>query len=86
MEKEYNYYEVLRVLKDVLVEQIKKVYYSLVCQYYFDVNLGDINVVEKFKEINLVYEIFFDLLKWFKYDKNVEEVQELYKCGVFKSQ
>ncbi|ABG51028.1 heat shock protein DnaJ-like [Trichodesmium erythraeum IMS101] len=86
MEKEYNYYEVLRVSKDASAEQIKKAYHSLARQYHPDVNSGDINAAEKFKEINSVYEILSDPLKRSKYDKNVEEAQELYKRGVSKSQ
>lgn len=86
MEKEYNYYEVLRVSKDASTEQIKKAYYSLARQYHPDVNSGDINAAEKFKEINSVYEILSDPLKRFEYDKTIRQAEELYKCGIAKSQ
>ncbi|NEP45449.1 MAG: J domain-containing protein [Okeania sp. SIO2H7] len=63
MEKECNYYEVLGVSKNASTEQIKKAYHSLARQYHPDVNPGDINAAEKFKEINSMYEILSDPLK-----------------------
>lgn len=86
MEKECNYYEVLGVSKNASTEQIKKAYHSLARQYHPDVNPGDINAAEKFKEINSMYEILSDPLRRSQYDKTVGEVNELYKQGVAKSQ
>ncbi|NER06252.1 MAG: DnaJ domain-containing protein [Okeania sp. SIO3C4] len=86
MEKECNYYEVLGVSKNASTEQIKKAYHSLARQYHPDVNPGDINAAEKFKEINSIYEILSDPLKRSQYDKTAGEAKELYKQGVAKSQ
>ncbi|MEB3340097.1 DnaJ domain-containing protein [Okeania sp.] len=87
MEKEHNYYEVLGVSKDASAEQIKKAYHNLARQYHPDVNSANINAAEKFKEINLAYEVLSDSLKRSLYDKNVGgNVQELYQRGVAKSQ
>ena len=86
MEQEHNYYEVLGVSKDASAEQIKKAYHSLARQYHPDLNSGDINAAEKFKEINSVYEILSDPLKRSQYDKIVGEAEELYKRGVARSQ
>ena len=86
MEKEHNYYEVLGVSKDASAEKIKKAYHSLARQYHPDVNSGDINTAEKFKEINLVYEILSDPLKRSQYDQTLGEAEELCKRGVARSQ
>ncbi|MDJ0555159.1 MAG: DnaJ domain-containing protein [Microcoleaceae cyanobacterium MO_207.B10] len=86
MEKEHNYYEVLGVSKDATLEQIKKAYHSLARQYHPDVNPGNINAAEKFKEINSVYEILSDPFKRSQYDNTAGEVKELYKRGIARSQ
>ncbi len=86
MEQEHNYYEVLGVSKDASAEQIKKAYHSLARQYHPDMNSGDINAAEKFKEINSVYQILSDPFKRSQYDQTVGEAQELYKRGVARSQ
>lgn len=86
MEKERNYYEVLGISKDATLEQIKKAYHHLARQYHPDVNPGDINAAEKFKEINSVYEILSDSFKRSQYDETVGEAKELYKRGIARSQ
>ncbi|MGB3513200.1 MAG: DnaJ domain-containing protein, partial [Microcoleaceae cyanobacterium] len=86
MEREPNYYEVIGVSKDATLEQIKKAYYNLARQYHPDVNPGDINAAEKFKEINSVYEILSDPLKRSQYDNTLGEAKELYKRGIARSQ
>ena len=86
MEKERDYYEVLGVSKDASPEQIKKAYHSLARQYHPDVNPGDIDTSEKFKEINLIYEVLSDPIRRSQYDQTVGEANELYKRGVARSQ
>lgn len=38
-------------------------------KYYLDCNFGDKEVEDKFKEVNEVYEVFFDVSKWVVYDQ-----------------
>lgn len=63
-----DFYEVLGVGCDVFECDIKKVYKCFVMKYYLDCNLGDVGVVEKFKEVKEVYEILIDVQKKVVYD------------------
>lgn len=58
-----DYYLILGLIKSVSVEEIKKVYWKLVCKYYLDMKFGDCKVEVCFKEVNEVYEVLLDLEK-----------------------
>lgn len=53
-------YEILGVPKTATDEEIKKAYRKLALTYHPDRNRGDQEAEEKFKEINLAYEVLGD--------------------------
>lgn len=63
-----DYYEILGVSKDATSNDIKKAYKKLAKKYHPDLNQGDKNAEEKFKEINEAYEVLGDEGKRKKYD------------------
>lgn len=64
-----DYYEVLGISRDADENEIKKAYRRLAREYHPDVNPGDNNAEEKFKEINEAYEILSDPQKRSAYDQ-----------------
>lgn len=64
-----NYYQILEISKDATMEEIKKSYRSLARQFHPDVNPGNKDAEEKFKDINEAYDILSDLEKRSQYDK-----------------
>src|SRR4028118_808076 len=64
-----NYYEILGVARDASSEEIKKVYRRLARQYHPDLNPGDKEAEEKFKDIGEAYEILSDTNKRSQYDQ-----------------
>ena len=64
-----DYYEVLGVPKDADDKQIKRAYWKLAKKYHPDVNPGDKEAEEKFKEANEAYEVLSDPDKRQKYDQ-----------------
>jgi len=64
-----NYYEILGVPKDATNEEIKKVFRRLARQYHPDLNPGNKEAEEKFKDINEAYEILSDQTKRAQYDE-----------------
>ena len=64
-----DYYEVLGVAKVASEGDIKKAYRKLARQYHPDVNRGEPDGAEKFKEINNAYEVLSDNESRSKYDK-----------------
>ncbi|OKH24250.1 DnaJ C-terminal domain-containing protein [Chroogloeocystis siderophila] len=64
-----NYYEILGVPKDATNEEIKKVFRRLARQYHPDLNPGNKEAEEKFKDINEAYEILSDQAKRAQYDE-----------------
>lgn len=64
-----DYYEVLGVAKNVDDAALKKAFRSLAKKYHPDVNSGDKEAEEKFKEINEAYEVLSDPDKRAKYDR-----------------
>ncbi|MEB3340495.1 J domain-containing protein [Okeania sp.] len=64
-----NYYQILDVSKDASVDEIKKAYRRLARQFHPDVNPGNKQAEEKFKDINEAYDILSDLDKREEYDK-----------------
>ena len=64
-----NYYEILGVSKTATEKEIRQAYRKLARQFHPDVNPGNKNVEEKFKEINEAYDVLSDAEKRPKYDK-----------------
>ncbi len=64
-----DYYKVLGVEKNTGTDEIKKAYRKLARKYHPDVNPGDKNAEDRFKEINEAYEVLTDPDKRAKYDR-----------------
>jgi len=63
-----DYYAVLGVSRHADQEEIKKAYRRLARRYHPDVNRGDSEAAERFKEINEAYEVLGDPAKRRRYD------------------
>lgn len=64
-----DYYEVLGLTKSASEADIKKAYRQMAKKYHPDVNPGDKQAEEKFKEINEAYEVLSDAQKKARYDQ-----------------
>lgn len=62
-------YEILGVASDATEEEIKKAYRKLARKYHPDVNPGDKEAEERFKEISEAYDILSDPKKRREYDE-----------------
>ena len=69
MAEKRDYYEVLGVSKGASEEEIKKAYKKLARKYHPDMNPGDKEAEEKFKEVNEANEILSDPDKKARYDQ-----------------
>jgi len=64
-----NYYEILGVDKKSSQDEIKKAFRKLARKYHPDLNAGDKNSEQKFKELNEAYSILGDGKKRAEYDQ-----------------
>lgn len=69
MAEKRDYYDVLGVSKTATDEEIKKAYRTLAKKYHPDLNPGDKEAEEKFKEINEANEVLSDPTKRSQYDQ-----------------
>ena len=68
-ESKRDYYEVLGVDKSADEAAIKRAYRTLAKKYHPDVNPGDKEAEQKFKEVNEAYAVLSDSEKKAKYDQ-----------------
>ena len=64
-----NYYDILGVNKDATPEEVKKAFRKLARQYHPDLNPGNREAEDRFKDINEAYEVLSDLDKRTQYDQ-----------------
>jgi curved DNA-binding protein len=64
-----NYYETLGVARDATVEEVKKNFRQLARKYHPDVNPGNLDAEENFKNINEAYDVLSDENKRNEYDQ-----------------
>ena len=69
MAEKRDYYEVLGVSRDADDATLKKAYRALAKKYHPDMNPGDAEAEQKFKEINEAYSILSDPEKRAQYDR-----------------
>ena len=68
-EQKRDYYEVLGISKGASEDEIKKAYKKMARKYHPDLNPGDKEAEEKFKEVNEAYEVLSDADKKARYDQ-----------------
>jgi len=71
-------YEILGVSPDASEEEIKRAYRRLARKYHPDLNPGDKEAAERFKEINEAYEVLSDPQKRAEYDR-LREAAKAYR-------
>jgi curved DNA-binding protein len=76
-----DYYKTLGVSKNADQKEIKKAFRKLARQYHPDVNKGDKEAENRFKEINEAYEVLSDPDKRQKYDQFGSQWQQFARAG-----
>ncbi len=77
-----DYYQILGVSKNADDKEIKKAYRKLARQYHPDVNPGDEQAEQRFKEISEAYTVLSDPEKRKKYDRFGAQWEQYERAGV----
>jgi len=81
-----DYYAVLGVKKDASAEEIKKAYRKMARKHHPDVNPGDADAEERFKEIAEAYHVLGDAERRAAYDKGPEQFAQEFDLSDFFAQ
>ncbi|MFO7741341.1 MAG: J domain-containing protein [Anaerolineae bacterium] len=76
-----DYYDTLNVNRDASQDEIRRAFRQLARKHHPDVNPGDPEAEERFKEINEAYEVLSDPQKRQKYDRLGADWQRYEKAG-----
>ena len=76
-----DYYQILGVSRDADEKEIRRAFRRLARQHHPDVNPGDPDAEERFKEINEAYEVLSDPQKRSKYDQLGREWSQWQQSG-----